>query len=354
MNNLLAPAAIFRVASARGYCVYPFVVMLLLMAPQMAHAQGWRPQDDLWFIDTRPAACNAKDADGLPRVTAQRRLADGRWHRSSLAEFIADDTELPTIVWVHGNRVSTSEGQQRGWEFYYALTRHADPSPRRVVIWSWPADQVRGPLNDIRYKAMLTEPAAYHLAQVLVRLNPEQPLGLVGFSYGARVITGALHLQAGGRLGSYQLPQQKEEVAGPNSNVVLWASALHHDWIVPGRYHGQALEQVEHATLLNNSCDRALKRYRLVDRCSNPLALGSVGLAGGYCLAENQHKVVQQDVCCLIGQVHSACNYIQSSGIMLRTWEGLQQNMALAKKAAPSEVKTAGKEAVKIQVTSNK
>lgn len=342
MNPLLAPVANVRTASARWCSVCAALFLVLLMGSQESRAQGCRPQDDLWFIDTRPAACNAKDELGLPKVSAERRLSDNRWHRSSLTEFLAEDPSMPTIIWVHGNRIEGPESRQRGWEFYYKLTRHADPSPLRVVIWSWPADQVRGPLNDIRYKAMLTEPAAYHLGQVLVRMNPEQHLGLVGFSYGARIITGALHLQAGGRLGSKQLALPKDAMAGPTSTVVLWASALNHDWLLPGRYHGESLEQISQVTLLNNPCDRALKRYHLTSRCSNPTALGYVGLAS-QCLAENQYKVVQQNVSCQVGEVHTSTNYIQSPSVMLSTWQGLQMNVALAKKSEPGEVKTVSK-----------
>lgn len=336
-------------ASRAKVCALIAIFAIQLVGSAAAVGQqcssSFRPQDELWFVDSRPASCAANNGGALPNVSVEKRAANAnRWQRAKLADLIAADPSVQTVVWVHGNRVGAGESRQRGWEFYHRLARQADARPVRLIIWSWPADQIRGPLKDVRYKAALSVPAAYQLARFLRHVNPATPVGLVGFSYGSRVITGAMHLQAGGSLGSYRLPKQ-EGIAGPTPRAVLWASALNDDWLIPGHFHGQALQQLEYATFLNNSCDRALKYYRFLDRCTRPEALGYWGVAGIDCLGSNRAKIAQQDVCCFVGSVHSDCSYLNNSSIMRTTWRGLTGPVAspaaVAKAAKPATPKTA-------------
>jgi hypothetical protein len=317
----------FRLHRVAALCAVVAILATNLAANCAAYGQecstGFRPHDELWFVDSRSASCTASNSSALPNVSVEKRATNAnKWQRAKLADLIAADPSVQTVVWVHGNRVSSGESRQRGWEFYHQLTRQADARPVRLIIWSWPADQIRGPLKDVRYKAALSVPAAYHLARYLRQVNPATPMGLVGFSYGSRVITGAMHLQAGGSLGSYRLPKQ-EGIAGPTPRAVLWASALNDDWLIPGHYHGRALHQLEYATFLNNSCDRALQYYRFLDRCTRPEALGYWGIAGINYLGNNKAKVAQQDVGCIVGSVHTDCSYLYSKNIMSTTWRGL-------------------------------
>ena len=330
MNGLFASRAPQGAESARWKCFRILFGLAIFLACHLAalptRAQSCspaaRPQDELWFVDTRPASCAAQPGDELPKLTVHRRAPHNAWVRSRAADLLSANPNVQTVIWVHGNRVSASESRQRGWEFYRSLTSHADQRPLRLIIWSWPADQIRGQVQDVRYKAMLTVPAAYHLARFLAQLDPATPLGLVGFSYGSRVITGAMHLQAGGKLGQFRLASAAP-TAGPTPRAVLWASAINDDWLLPGRYHGQALEQLQYATFLNNSCDRALKWYRFLDRCARPTALGYWGIAGVNRLGANRAKVEQLDVACLVGSTHSDSSYIYNAGVMRRTWSGI-------------------------------
>ena len=75
-----------------------------------------------------------------------------------------------------------------------------DATPIRFVIWSWPSAQVRGQLRDVRTKANRTELAGYCLAWVLTHLPETQQVSLLGYSFGARIATGAMHLVGGGEL----------------------------------------------------------------------------------------------------------------------------------------------------------
>jgi hypothetical protein len=86
-----------------------------------------------------------------------------------------------------------------------------------------------------------------------------------------------------------------------------------------------ALTSVDRMLLLNNSCDRALKWYPLIDRCRRPQALGRNGIARCALGAEAQ-KVVQRDVCCEIGRVHDFQNYLCRPSLMAQAWAFVRAN----------------------------
>src|SRR5690606_23789705 len=125
-------------------------------------------------------------------------------------------------------------------------------------IFSWPTDRMRGMLRDFRIKAERADPAAVHLACVLSRMRPDAPPALAGYSFGARVITGALHLTAGGSLCGAALPEAPP--AKPVS-VLLIAAAVHQHWLNAGGRHGMALQNVDRLVLITNRCDPAMRFY---------------------------------------------------------------------------------------------
>ena len=110
---------------------------------------------------------------------------------------------MPTVIFVHGNQITPCDAKCEGLAVYRRLMRHgSDAPPIRFVIFSWPSAKVSGGLlNDVRVKAMRTGPAGCQLAWLIDQMPAETPLSLVGFSFGARIITGGLHVLAGGSLG---------------------------------------------------------------------------------------------------------------------------------------------------------
>jgi len=194
--------------------------------------------------------------------------------------------------------------------------------PLRFVIWSWPADRIRGPLRDVRTKAARTPLASYCLAWQLAQFDPQAPVGLMGFSFGARVITGSLHLLAGGRLGRLALPPTEPQ-ARPPVRAVLMTAALDANWLVPGHRHGRALTAVDRLLLVNNSCDRAMKWYPLLDRCRRPTPLGRWGLCCPWRLGPAAARIHQVDASCQLGPSHDFRSYLQDSNLMALIWSGL-------------------------------
>lgn len=283
-----------------------------------------RPQDQIWVIDVCDLGCGCDVLPSPGGLEVERFEAGSNWADSTLDDFLAAQTpDAETIVWVHGNRVEPWLARSRGLDVYRSLVAQDHQNRAiRMVIWSWPAAQIRGQLNDVRVKAYRTDPAGYQLAWVLAQIDPQTPLGLVGFSYGARVITGALHILGGGSLGSLALPTRANSEPR-RARVVLMSAALDDHWLLPGHYHGRALSQVESMLLLNNSCDRVLQRYHLLYHGGRASALGYCGLACPYMLGDDLGKIDQRDVCCEVGRVHTSTATIDNPYLMSQAWDAL-------------------------------
>jgi hypothetical protein len=99
--------------------------------------------------------------------------------------------------------------------------------------------------------------------------------------------------------------------------VALLAAAVDNDWLLPGRRHGQALSQVEQLLLLNNGCDRVLKRYHWLEHDGDQ-ALGFTGMAGVRLLGDDVSKVRQLNVCSIVGKQHDWTNYFDAPSVAAR------------------------------------
>ncbi|MFV2070722.1 MAG: hypothetical protein ACC645_27445 [Pirellulales bacterium] len=243
-----------------------------------------------------------------------------RWQSSHLSTFLeGDGAQLPILFYVHGNRVGSATAWSRALAVYRSLVRNAgEASPIRFVMWSWPAERIRGPIKDVRVKARRTGPAGYRLAWLVDRLDPETPVGMVGFSFGARVITGSLHLLGGGRMGPYAL-KSRQHPGRPAVRAVLLTAALDDDWLLPGHYHGRALSQVDRMLVMINSADRSMRWYRLIDRCRRSEALGRWGVASLSALGPQRKKIEQRNVASQLGPVHDISGYLSSPRLMRQT-----------------------------------
>jgi hypothetical protein len=253
----------------------------------------------------------------MPAFGVQRYENPQGWSRAKFDQLQADTArQRETVIYVHGNREDWATAQYRGMIAYHALVRVAgDPPPLRFVIWSWPSDQIRGPRNDVLAKAARSDYEAYYLAQFLAAVDPQARVGLFGFSYGARIITGALHLLGGGTLVGLQLPDGTG-TGEHQARVVLMAAALHDFWLLPDNAHGKCWSQIDRLLIQYNPCDRILRLYPHLDRCSRPQALGYSGFPWVSQLGDDAARLAQQNVSCEIGDQHHALNYLESATIM--------------------------------------
>jgi hypothetical protein len=279
-------------------------------APDLA-----RPQDQLWLVSARGVGCTAGGVD--PKALHYWHYVPGLgWQRSSSEEFFAsDDPGTLTQIWIHGNQIEQSGAFGVGWTVYNSLARRATiDQPLRFVIWSWPSERFGGLAQDVREKAARTGPAAFHLARFIDAIHSDVHVGLIGYSFGARIAVGSLQLLAGGPLNGRTIPLQTAHTR-PAIDVVLIAAAVDSGSLLPGCSGGKALSVVNRLLLVNNSCDKVLRFYRfLYGRRSGVEALGRDGLAIGM-LGANARKVSQFDACCLVGPEHYWANYFASPAV---------------------------------------
>ncbi len=275
--------------------------------------------DQVWVVSCRGAG---QASDSLRYSQYHGR---GQWRPSDRERFIASAAPgVRTCLFVAGYGYDSAETRELGLAAYRGLTSGVSPSHgTRFVIWSWPSDQGdQGIVRELRATAAHTDRFAWQLAQWLEDTAPGQSVSLIGTSFGARIVGGALHLLGGGKLGAFELPPRTAALRP--ARVVLISPAIDDDWLLPDRRFGLALSQVDRMLLLNNSVDPMMKRYHwLYDRRSTAEALGRSGLCcGGLGCGgldcEERKKIVQVDTAAVIGAKHGCGPYFQSTALLAR------------------------------------
>lgn len=306
-----APVALVRILTFLAICA---------AAPAIPRARAAEDAaDQVWLISTRSAPdCEATGAGDAP-WTCWRLGEDGQWAPADRAALAAtDDPAVPTTIYVHGNRADPDKAIRQSWLVYGCLKEQSAGRRFRFVIWSWPADRVsRRNLRDLRVKAARSDTQAFYLARYLDRVRPDVPINLVGYSFGARVITGALHLLAGGEEAGHSLPERKAARRRP-VRVVLVAAAVDNDWLLPGHRHGLALGLVERLLLTENGQDRALRWYPVLSRRGRPHALGSGDEGWLSGLGPDAQKIEIVRVDAWVGKAHDWTRYLSAPELCTR------------------------------------
>ena len=284
--------------------------------PAMAVPQAQAPApapvcaDQVWLISAREVCgcCCGKP----PRLHFWRH-AGCCWTAASVEEFLASDVPgMPTCFWIHGWRVSPCDAQQIGWSVYRRLKGQAC-GPFRLVIWSWPSEQTEGLLEDARQKAYLSDVGAYPLAWVVDQIDPRVPVSMVGFSLGARIATGSLHLLGGGCLVGCRLTQRAHAERCP-ARAVLLAGALDNFSLAVGQRNGQALCQTDRLLVLVNDNDMVLNWYPLLCGWSGPEAIGYTRSIGN--LGPCHGAYAQMCVGNIVGRQHDWVPYFRSCYVL--------------------------------------
>ncbi len=313
---------------------------LALPLPAGELVGGIRAQDQVWLASTRHLNCTFDGSE-----PAMWQWNAGQWSASDTQSFHdGNDAMRHTVVYIHGNRVGDDEGASGGLVVYQQIVaNHAGEQPVRFVIWSWPSTKICGPIKDVRSKAWRSDDEAVMLGRFLDGIHqPEAPaqqtaalpgdgcpspalqaggdderrVGIVAFSYGARITGGALHMLGGGALDGYTL-QHRER---PQFRVAFWAPAAHNDWLLEHGRHGKALPLADKWLSTVNHCDESLWRYERLEKCGNPPALGFVGFTGrGQLPAELQSRWEEWEVSSIVGETHNYHPYVHSPWLAEQT-----------------------------------
>jgi len=263
--------------------------------------------DELWFVSSRSARFQPEGPAGLQ---VWKYDGAGNWNSASLDDLAAADPSRPVCFHVHGNRVAFGQSNYGGWRFYESLADDCtEREPLRFVIFSWPSERINGSQrDDVRAKAAVAERHAYYLAEVLRRLPAESRVSLIGYSYGARLIGGALHLLGGGSLRGRSL--DAPAAADPHRmRAVFLAGALDSGSFLPGCTFDEAPRQIDRLLVCRNTADKVLKWYPLLYKfmlhpSRGVQAMGYAGAAGSRSVPELVDRIECVDVSCLVGNVH--------------------------------------------------
>jgi hypothetical protein len=237
--------------------------------------------DRLWLVSTRSLTSEACRANLTTPGFQVSQLDHCGNARHACVENLLDlrEDNRPVLIQVHGNRMTSDSALDRGLFVYHNTAIHADARPIDFIIFSWPSERVGMLLTDGREKAERTDAEGLYLAWLVRELiNRDTPVAIIGFSFGGRVATGAMHAMAGGKLGGRSLPG--DHVRGAEVSVGLIAPALEDDWLRSGQYHGMATQNIRQLSILYNRRDAVLKRYWLIDTVRGSMALGFTGPKG--------------------------------------------------------------------------
>jgi len=235
----------------------------------------------LWVVNTRSLPDDACQAPLLqPAFKVSQLDLCKRTTPSSIDDFLNQrDPSRPVVISVHGNRMGADDAIERGIFTFQQTMAYSHGVAVDYVVFSWPADQQGILIIDGREKAERTDAEGLYLAWLCRELVDRQtPITIIGFSFGGRVATGAMHALAGGRLGGRTLPGAHR--TGAEIAVGLVAPALEDGWLRPGRYHGMATQNIRQISILYNRRDAVLRRYWLIDKVRGRMAMGYTGPSG--------------------------------------------------------------------------
>lgn len=284
--------------------------------------------DEVLLISTRGIG-TACEAERLDRELKCHRLtfdSAGRptWLAYDWHNLVKSENALrQTVIYVHGNRVATGYDAAEGMAVFESLVgARTDGAPLRFIIWSWPSAQIPGLIKDYQVKAVRTNPVAWQLAWFMDQLPAETPLALMGYSYGARAVSGSMHILGGGSIGKLKL-DERAHPDRPAARVALMAAAFDADWVLPGEVHQQAITQIERMVVVTNRHDPAMKYFKFSTRNSNVDALGLIGVPQVSKLGTASKRIQHIDVTAEVGRSHVIYDYLADTPKMNRMWRQL-------------------------------
>lgn len=272
---------------------------------------------ELWIVSTRNLpidgdCCAPKFAPCVFRYICGRGFV-----QATLAEVIADENvDRPTFIYIHGNDSDADDAAETALDLYKRLLNSRCAVPFRLIVWSWPSEQVANCVRqDARIKACRTNIEGYFLAVFVDLLPAHIHVGLAGYSYGARVATGALHILGGGVLEGRRIATRRHPDRGP-LRCVLLAAAMDNNWLLPGMRHERSVSQVERMVITVSRADHVLYFYPMLWGCGGPDALGKTGLINASSLGPDAAKIAHVDVTRVVHGRHGWKNFAESPEIM--------------------------------------
>ncbi|MBM4021198.1 MAG: alpha/beta fold hydrolase [Planctomycetes bacterium] len=274
----------------------------------------------VWVVSSRrlPGVCRLP-ADVTFGV--ERRAAGGRWERADLGLLLAKPLR-PLVIFVHGNRYDSCDAKLHGLSLARRLVACLPVgSAPHLVIFSWPSHQQGIALKDGRRKYDRAYADGHYLAWLLGQLEPERPVALVGYSFGALVTAQALEDLASLAPGGMPWTDRPGR-----THLVLVAPALRCDAVAPCGPYRETLAGLDRLTLLINSRDKALRFFPLLEPRVNLPAMGLVGMPRRWLPAELDYQAT--DAAGIVGKLHTLQRYLDSRVLAERIATGALDGLA--------------------------
>ena len=274
-------------------------------------------QSEIYEISSRHLSDRFRSINfDQPNVEVNKWLGN-HWSRTTVDDALPiGGSGMLTIIYVHGNFMDRNNALERVRIVNGYLKAQAD-RPFRLLMLSWPSQREKKPLRDVLSNAESAESQSLFVAWMLQRLRNESQVSLLGFSFGARAVTGGLHLDAGGVIPGFATSPMPTQDSSMKYRLGLVAPALDRNWLEQNGRHQLAMSHVESLVNLYNSKDPILRRFRFIDRLTSPIAAGFAGFTGLNSLADprataplaGQSRIRQYDCGSGIGTTHSEKSY---------------------------------------------
>lgn len=274
------------------------------------------PEEDVWVVSTRrlPGVC------GLPSHAAfdvEQRIA-GRWERTDVAELLADPAR-PLVIFIHGNRYEPHDAKAQGITLARRLAACGSAAAPRTVVFSWPSEQQGRLIASSRDNYRRSYADGHYLARLLADVSPEQPVAIIGYSFGGTIAVGAIEdLVEAQSDPSTSVPAW---VGRPGrTHLVLVAPACRHDALAPRGPFAAAASGIDRLTLVINSRDLALKMFPHLDPQIGTDALGTVGMPRRW--LPGAVEFTATDAAAIVGRKHAFPLYLESGSLAGRIASG--------------------------------
>jgi len=294
------------------------ILLFTIAIPCVQLLASEQSSEQFWLIDARRASTSC-DHSTLVDQFDFSYLDDCNWQSSSGEKFFESSCpDVPTGVYVHGNRTDLCKAISDGYYVYNYMKRRAQGRPFRFVLWAWPSTKTCGPRRDAQIKSHRCDTQGLFLAHFFDKAGQKTSVCAIGHSFGAKIIANALHLVGGGQVAGKVLTCQARERKQP-LQAVLVAAAMEAGALLPNHRNGLALTGVDRLIITCNRYDRVLKWYPLtMMRGSRKPALGRVGPMCLGQLGNQRHKIDLINTSCSVGKTHDWSRYIRSATLRNR------------------------------------
>ena len=264
---------------------------------------------ELWVVNTRCVPKCSNLDEGFERISVTRYdVQCCRFVKESWESLIAQEANMPTLIFAHGNTLKHDGAMGQCWDLYEKL--RCCPGPKRLVFWSWPAQPVYyRPIlcpremiqRNLLEKYVYAEYQGYYMAKLVQRFSMTQRVTVGGHSYGGIIAAVAAHYVGAGELRGLTLAGA-EPVERANFRAAIVSGAFDNDMMCPGCRYGQSFIAAEKVYVTRNQLDSTLERWPDISWRGRK-AVGVTGIDAN-CLGEHAHKLCQQTLTSDVGSSH--------------------------------------------------